>query len=83
MAEELKKVKDDQTEQRLEIKELKKELNDSFERHREQDKTNKVFKRVFLLLANFEVTYCQETGFEHTKDLVQAKKELEEYLTGD
>lgn len=83
LAEELKKIKEEQTQLLLEIKELKKAINNSFDKHREQDKTNKVFKRVFILLANFEVTYCQETGFVHTDDLVQAKKELNDYLAGD
>lgn len=67
----------------LKIKDEEKSLDASHEKHRNQDKTNKVFKRVFLLLANFEVAFCQQTGYEHTEDLIQAKKELENYLTGD
>lgn len=65
------------------LKDIQKSLDASHEKHREQDKTNKVFKRVFILLANFEVAYCQETGFEHTEDLKEAKRELEDYLAGD
>lgn len=68
---------------KTEIKELKKSLDSSHEKHREQDKTNKVFKKVFILLANFEVAYCQHTGYEDTDYLIQAKEELEEYLAGE
>ena len=67
----------------LEIKDIRKSLDASHEKHRDQERTNKVFKKVFILLANFEVTYCQEMGFEHTDDLVEAKKELEKYLAGE
>jgi hypothetical protein len=69
-------------EQDLKIKDIEKSLDVSHEKHREQDRTNKVFKKIFLLLANFEVAYCTQTGFENTDDLEQAKKELEDYLTG-
>lgn len=65
------------------LKDIQKSLDASHNKHREQDRTNKVFKRVFILMANFEVSYCQNTGYSHTEDLKQAKKELEEYLAGD
>lgn len=80
---EIKKLKDEIAKLNAKIEQMQRLLDESREKHKEQDKTNKAFKKVFLLLANFEVTYCQETGFKHTDDLVQAKKELEEYLTGD
>ena len=83
LSDEVNKLKEKQVECDLEIKELKRSLDSSHEKHREQDKTNKVFKKVFILLANFEVAFCQHTGYEHTEDLIQAKRELEEYLTGD
>lgn len=70
-------------EQEMVINDLKKSLDISHDKHRDQDKTNKVFKKVFILLANFEVAFCQHTGYEHTEDLVLAKKELEEYLAGE
>ena len=76
LAEEIKEIEKTQTEQSMVLREVKKELDNSFEKHRDQDRTNKVFKRVFILLANFEVAYCSETGYEHTDDLKQAKKEL-------
>ena len=83
LADEVKKLREEIVQLKVTIKEMQKSLDSSHEKHREQDKTNKVFKRVFILMANFEVAYCQETGFEHTEDLKEAKKELEGYLAGD
>ena len=83
LADEVKKLKDEITRLNVTIEKMQQSLDSSHEKHRDQDRTNKVFKRVFILLANFEVRYCQETGFEHTADLVQTKKELEEYLAGE
>lgn len=83
LADEVKKIEKAQNEQALEIKEVKKSLDVSFTKHREQDITNKVFKKVFILLANFEVAFCQYTGYEHTEDLIEAKKELENYLANE
>ncbi len=82
LADEVKAIKEKQVAQGVEIKEIKKSIDASFEKHREQEKTNAVFKRVFMLLANFEVAFCMQTGYEHTEDLVKAKDELDEYLAG-
>lgn len=82
VTEEVSKLRQEVIELKLEIKGLKESMDTSFEKHREQGRTNAVFKRVFMLLANFEVAYCQETGYLHTEDLREAKKELEEYLAG-
>lgn len=83
MNEEINRLKENQIKQDLEIKELKKSLNACFDKHREQDNTNAVFKKVFLLFANFEIAFCLHTGYEHTEDLKEAKKELDEYLTSN
>lgn len=83
LSDEIKKLKEEIAKLNLTVERMQKALDASHEKHREQDKTNKVFKRVFILLANFEVAYCQETGFEHTEDLKAAKRELEEYLAGE
>ena len=83
LSDEINRLKDEIAKLNMTIERMQKSLDASHEKHREQDKTNKVFKRVFILLANFEVAYCQETGFEHTEDLKEAKRELEDYLAGD
>lgn len=80
LVEEVKALKEEIITLKLVIEKMQDSLNASHDKHREQDKTNKVFKKVFILLANFEVAYCQETGFEHTDDLEKAKRELEDYL---
>lgn len=82
MADELKKLSAKQIELELIIKELRKQLDTSFEKHREQEHTNAVFKRVMLLFANYEVAFCLHTGYEHTEDIMAAKEELDNYLTG-
>jgi len=83
LADEVKKLREEIVQLKLTIKEMQKSLDSSHDKHRQQDRTNKAFKRVFILLANFEVAYCQETGYEHIEDLKEAKKELEDYLAGD
>lgn len=83
LADEVKKLKEEIARLNVTIENMQRSLDSSHEKHREQDRTNKVFKRVFILLANFEVAYCQETGYVHTEDLKEAKRELEEYLAGD
>lgn len=82
LSEEVKQLKEHQVAQDLVIDNLKDSIDKSFDKHREQEKTNAVFKHVFLLLANFEVAFCQETGYKYTADLVKAKEELENYLSG-
>lgn len=83
LSDEIKRLKEEIAKLNMTIERMQKSLDASHEKHREQDRTNKVFKRVFILMANFEVAYCQETGFEHTEDLKEAKRELEDYLAGD
>lgn len=82
LSDEVKQIKEKQVAQDLTLQEVKKELNASFDKHREQEKTNAVFKRVFMLMANFEVAFCLHTGYDHTEDLVKAKEELDKYLAG-
>lgn len=83
LSDEVTKIKEADAKRDVEIEEIKKSLDASHNKHRDQDKTNKVFKKVFILLANFEVAYCQETGYSHIEDLKEAKRELEEYLAGE
>ena len=64
-------------------KEMEQSLKDGNDRFRHQDQTNATFKSVMLSFINFEIAYCMHTGYEHNQDLLNAKKELEEYLTGN
>ncbi len=82
LADEVNKLKTENTEIKVEIKEIQKSLDASFEKHREQEKTNNVFKKVMLLFANFETAFCLHTDYHDTEDLIEIKKELQDYLTG-
>lgn len=64
-------------------KEMDQSLKDGNDRFRGQEKTNATFKSVMLSFVNFEIAYCMHTGYEHNQDLLEAKRELEEYLTGN
>lgn len=67
----------------LEVKheDIKKSLDVSFERHREQQEVNYMFVNCMVAFIDFEVAYCSNTGYKDTHDLVLARDALREYLT--
>ena len=66
----------------IEISDIKQALKLGNDRFREQEETNATFKSVMLSFVNFEIAYCLHTNYPHTEELLQAKDELEYYLTG-
>lgn len=66
----------------VEITDIKQALKMGNDRFREQEETNATFKSVMLSFVNFEIAYCLHTNYPHTEELLQAKDELESYLTG-
>ena len=66
----------------VEITDIKQALKLGNDRFREQEETNATFKSVMLSFVNFEIAYCLHTNYPHTEELIQAKDELESYLTG-
>lgn len=66
----------------VKIKEVENSLRQGNDKFRKQEETNATFKSVMLSFINFELAYCSNTGYEDNKDLLDAKKELSEYLTG-
>lgn len=66
----------------VEIKEVKASLKQGNDKFRKQEETNATFRSVMLSFVNFELAYCQNTGYEDNKDLLDAQRELNEYLTG-
>ena len=64
------------------IEDIEESLLKGNDKFREQEETNATFKSVMLSFINFEIAYCIHTGYEHTEDLILAKKELESYLSG-
>lgn len=61
------------------IKQSLKEGNDKF---REQAKLNAVFKAVNLAFIDFEIAFCQNTGYKDISDLKKAKRILQNSLAG-
>ena len=66
----------------LKIKEVEQSLKQGNDKFRKQEETNATFKSVMLSFINFELAYCANTGYEDDQDLLDAKRELNEYLTG-
>lgn len=66
----------------LKIKEMEQSLKQGNDKFRKQEETNATFKSVMLSFVNFELAYCSNTGYEDNQDLLDAKRELSEYLTG-
>lgn len=83
---ELKKRVDEHDVEISDIKQALKLGNDRFREHDtrfdEHDKTEATFKSVMLSFVNFEIAYCLHTNYPHTEELLEAKSELESYLTG-
>jgi hypothetical protein len=67
----------------VEINDIKAALKLGNDRFREQEETNATFKSVMLSFVNFEIAYCLHTDYPHTEELMDAKRELEQYLTGN
>ena len=69
----------------LEVKQLDQEhrLEDGSEIFKRQAKINKMFERVNLAFIDFEISYCHNTGYSETENLMKAKQLLEELLTND
>lgn len=82
LSDEVTKIKEADAKRDVKIEEIKKSLDASHEKHRQQEETNATFKSVMLAFINFEIAYCRNTGYEDNQDLLDAKKELSEYLTG-
>ena len=66
----------------VKIKEVEYSLKQGNDKFRKQEETNATFKSVMLSFVNFELAYCSNTGYEDNQDLLDAKHELNEYLTG-
>lgn len=52
------------------------------DRFREQKSMNEVFVSCMLAFIDFEISYCQSTGYTNSQDLIKAKNILQEYLAG-
>lgn len=67
----------------VKLKEVNESLHRGNDKFRQQEETNSTFKSVMLSFVNFEIAYCMHTNYPHTEELMEAKSELESYLTGN
>ena len=68
--------------QDIRLDDIEESLLKGNDRFRNQEETNATFKSVMLSFVNFEIAYCFHTGYEHKEELIKAKDELENYLSG-
>lgn len=66
----------------LKIDDIEDSLRKGNDKFRNQEETNSAFKKIMILFTNFEIAYCLHTDYEHTEDLLEAKRELDEFLSG-
>jgi len=62
------------------LKDFQRSLDSSHEKHRQQKDTNEVFITSMLAFIDFEIAFCQHTGYEYTDDLNKAKETLQKHL---
>lgn len=67
---------------KLEVKfeECQTSLNQGNDRFREQKVMNEVFVNCMLAFIDFEISFCQHTGYDYSEDLMRAKSVLQSYL---
>ena len=53
------------------------------DRFRAQKRTNRAFMSIMLSFVDFEIAYCLHTNYEFTEDLMKAKKNLQNYASGN
>jgi hypothetical protein len=66
----------------IKLKEVNESLHHGNDKFRQQEDINSTFKSVMLSFVNFEIAYCLHTNYPNTEELMEAKTELESYLTG-
>lgn len=79
---EVKELSKELAKQNQQIKEIQKSLDSSHDKHRDQKQMNTVFINCMLAFIDFEMAYCQHSGYEYSEDLERAKNTLQEYLAG-
>ena len=64
----------------VKVEEIDTSLKQGNDRFREQKQMNEVFVNCMLAFIDFEIAFCQSTGYENSKDLIKAKSILQDYL---
>lgn len=78
--EEVKELEKRISKQDVEIDNVKKSLDASHEKHREQKEFNEMFVTTNLAFIDFEIAFCQSTHYTNTEYLIKAKETLQKYL---
>ena len=64
------------------VSDIKTSLREGNGKFRDQAKLNSVFKAVNLAFIDFEIAFCQNTGYKDISDLKKAKRILQNCLAG-
>lgn len=64
----------------VKVEECQDSLKQGNDRFREQKTMNEVFVNCMLAFIDFEIAFCQSSGYENSKDLMKAKSILQDYL---
>ena len=64
----------------LDIREIKQSLLQGNDRFRHQKSTSEIMQICMLAIIDFELTFCAQTGYTQTDDLLKAKNLLREHL---
>lgn len=68
--------------QKVEVKveEVQDSLKQGNDRFREQKQMNEVLVNCMLAFIDFEIAFCQSSGYANSTDLMKAKSILQDYL---
>ncbi|MBO7367772.1 MAG: hypothetical protein J6U24_04155 [Paludibacteraceae bacterium] len=80
LTEQLKAIEKRIDAQDVVIEELKRSIDNSFQKHREQKDTNEMFITCMLAFIDYEIAFCQHTHYDYTEDLIKAKEALQKFL---
>lgn len=80
LAEEVKAIQKRMDANDIILGDIKKSLDNSHDKHREQKDTNEMFITCMLAFIDFEIAFCQHTSYDSTDDLFRAKETLQKYL---
>lgn len=80
LTQEVKELEKRISTQDVKLEDIKKSLDASHEKHREQKEFNEMFVTTNLAFIDFEIAFCQSTHYTDTVYLIKAKETLQKYL---
>lgn len=64
----------------IKVEEVQDSLRQGNDKFRDQKRMNEVFVSCMLAFIDFEIAFCQSSGYENSIDLMKAKQTLQGYL---